>query len=61
MILYQPVELKFLRPETNSKVTIRDGIPSELTDSEKCNFVEVKYKGLFDDGFSFFQIEFLEV
>jgi hypothetical protein len=61
MMIHQPVELKFLRPETNSKITIRDGIPSELTDSEKCNFVEVKYKGLFDNDFSVFQIKFLEV
>lgn len=61
MRLYQPVELKFLRPKTNSTITIRDGIPSELTDSEKCNFIEVKYEGLFDNGFSFFQIRFLEV
>ena len=61
MMIYQPVELKFHRPETDSTITIRDGIPSELTTSEKCNFVEVKYAGFFENGFSVFQIKFLEV
>jgi hypothetical protein len=61
MMLYQPVRLTFYRPKTDSTVTIRDGIPAELTDSEQCRFVEIKYCGLFENGFSVFQIKFLEV
>jgi len=61
MKLYQPVELKFHRPKTKSTITIKDGIPAELTDSERCSFVEIKYAGFFENGFSVFQIKFLEV
>jgi hypothetical protein len=61
MRIYQPVVLKFHRPKTKSTVTIEDDLPMKLTDSERCSFVEIKYAGFFENGFSVFQIQFLEV
>lgn len=67
MILYQPVELYFVRYVRNgdeiiqSSRTIRAGIPKGMTAGEMTTFVEIKYRELFADGFEFDDINFLEV
>jgi hypothetical protein len=67
MILYQPVELYFVRYIRNgddvitSTRTIATGIPAGMTAGEMTTFIEIKFKELFFDGFEFDDIEFLEV
>ncbi len=66
-MLYQPVELYFVRYLRNgdkiiqSTRTIRAGIPKGMTAGEMTTFVEIKYREVFADGFEFDDIEFLEV
>jgi len=67
MILYQPVELYFVRRIRNgddvitSTQTIVTGVPAGMTASEITTFVEIQYREVFDDGFEFDDINFLEV
>jgi hypothetical protein len=67
MMLYQPVELYFVRYIRNgdnvitSTRTIATGIPAGMTAGEMTTYVEIKFKELFLDGFEFDDIEFLEV
>jgi hypothetical protein len=67
MILYQPVELYFVRYLRNgddiitSTRTIATGIPAGMTAGEMTTFIEIKFKELFFDGFEFDDIQFLEV
>ena len=67
MIIYQPVELYFVRYIRNgddiieSTRTIRAGIPKGMTAGEMTTFVEIKYREVFADGFEFDDINFLEV
>jgi len=67
MMLYQPVELYFVRYIRNgddvitSTRTIATGIPAGMTVGEMTTFVVIKYRELFADGFEFDDIEFLEV
>jgi hypothetical protein len=67
MILYQPVELYFVRRIRNgdeviqSTRTIATGIPKGMTAGEITTFVEIQYREVFDDGFEFDDINFLEV
>jgi hypothetical protein len=67
MMLYQPVELYFVRRIRNrgkvieSTRTIATGIPAGMTAGEMTTFVEIKFKDLFLDGFEFDDIQFLEV
>ena len=67
MMLYQPVELYFVRYIRNGKKvitstrTISTGIPVGMTAGEMTTFVEIKYREVFADGFEFDDIEFLEV
>jgi hypothetical protein len=67
MMLYQPVELHFVRYIRNgddvitSTQTIATGIPAGMTAGEMTTFVEIKFKELFFDGFEFDDIQFLEV
>jgi hypothetical protein len=67
MMLYQPVELYFVRRIRNrgkvieSTRTIATGIPAGMTAGEMTTFVEIKYREVFADSFEFDDIEFLEV
>jgi hypothetical protein len=67
MMLYQPVELYFVRYLRNgddvitSTRTIATGIPAGMTAGEMTTYVEIKFKELFLDGFEFDDIQFLEV
>jgi len=67
MMLYQPVELYFVRHVRNGKKvitstrTITTGIPAGMTAGEITTFVEIQYREVFDDGFEFDDIQFLEV
>lgn len=67
MMIYQPVELYFVRYIRNgdeiipSSRTIRGGIPKGMTPGEMTTFVEIKYREVFADGFEFDDIDFLEV
>ena len=67
MMLYQPVELYFVRYLRNgddiitSTRTIATGIPAGMTAVEITTFVEIQYREVFDDGFEFDDIQFLEV
>ncbi len=67
MMLYQPVELYFVRYLRNgddiitSTRTIATGIPAGMTAGEMTTYVEIKFKELFFDGFEFDDIQFLEV
>jgi hypothetical protein len=67
MMIYQPVELYFVRYIRNgddvitSTRTIATGIPAGMTAGEMTTFVEIKYREVFADGFEFDDIEFLEV
>jgi hypothetical protein len=67
MMIYQPVELYFVRYLRNgddivtSTRTIATGIPAGMTAGEMTAFIEIKFKELFFDGFEFDDIEFLEV
>jgi hypothetical protein len=67
MMIYQPVELCFVRRIRNgdeviqSTRTIRAGIPAGMTAGEITTFVEIQYREVFDDGFEFDDIQFLEV
>jgi hypothetical protein len=67
MMLYQPVELYFVRYIRNgddiitSTQTIATGIPAGMTAGEMTTYVEIKFKELFFDGFEFDDIQFLEV
>jgi hypothetical protein len=67
MMLYQPVELYFVRYLRNggdiitSTRTIATGIPAGMTAGEMTTFIEIKFKELFFDGFEFDDIHFLEV
>jgi uncharacterized membrane protein YdfJ with MMPL/SSD domain len=67
MMIYQPVELYFVRRIRNrgkvitSTQTIITGVPAGMTAGEMTTFVEIKFKELFFDGFEFDDIHFLEV
>lgn len=67
MRLYQPVELYFVRYLRNgddiitSTQTIVTGVPAGMTAGEITTFVEIQYREVFDDGFEFDDIQFLEV
>jgi hypothetical protein len=67
MMIYQPVELYFVRYLRNGKKVIRStqkittGIPAGMTAGEITTFVEIQYREVFDDGFEFDDIHFLEV
>jgi hypothetical protein len=67
MMLYQPVELYFVRYLRNgddiitSTRTIATGIPAGMTAGEMTTYVEIKFRELFFDGFEFDDIQFLEV
>lgn len=67
MMIYQPVELYFVRYIRNgddiitSTRTIATGIPTGMTAGEMTTYVEIKFKELFFEGFEFDDIQFLEV
>jgi hypothetical protein len=67
MMLYQPVELYFVRYLRNGDDVITSlqkiitGVPAGMTAGEITTFVEIQYREVFDDGFEFYHIEFLEV
>jgi hypothetical protein len=67
MMIYQPVELYFVRYLRNgddvitSTQTIVTGVPAGMTAGEIATFVEIQYCEVFDDGFEFDDIHFLEV
>jgi hypothetical protein len=67
MMIYQPVELYFVRYIRNgddvitSTRTIATGVPAGMTAGEMTTYVEIKFKELFFDGFEFDDIQFLEV